>query len=105
MVPLTYSGERYTCYSDSLQNFSVIIPRCYKDVYVKGFFPRAARLWNSLSIECFPLTYDLSSFKSRIIRKLSKNFGISDGLDLIINIDLISFQVFFNVILISKWWL
>ena len=70
LVPLTYPGERYTCYSDRLQNFSVIIPRCYKDVYAKGFFPRTARLWNSLSIECFPLTYDLSSFKSRIIRKL-----------------------------------
>ena len=33
-------------------------------------FPRTARLWNSLSIECFSLTYDLSSFKSRINRRL-----------------------------------
>ena len=29
-----------------------------------------ARLWNSLPIECFPLTYDLNSFKSRINRHL-----------------------------------
>ena len=28
--------------------------------YVNSFFPRTARLWNSLSIECFPWTYDLS---------------------------------------------
>ena len=34
------------------------------------FFPRTARLWNSLPIECFPLTYDLSGFKSRIKRYL-----------------------------------
>ena len=44
------------------------IPRYYKDVYVHSFFPRTARLWNSLAIECFPLTYDLSGFKSRISR-------------------------------------
>ena len=40
--------------------------RCCKDVYVNSFFPRTARLWNSLPIECFPLTYDLSGFKCRI---------------------------------------
>ena len=50
--------------------FSVTIPRCYKDVYVKSFFPRTARVWNSLPIECFPLTYDLSGCKSRINRHL-----------------------------------
>ena len=30
------------------------------------FFPRTARLWNSLPIEYFPLTYGPSGFKSRI---------------------------------------
>ena len=50
--------------------FSVTIPRCCKDVYVYNFFPYAARLWNSLPIVCFPLTYDLSCFKSRINRHL-----------------------------------
>ena len=54
--------------SDRLHDFSVTIPRCYKDDYVNSFFPRTARLWNSLPIECFPLTYDLSGFKSRINR-------------------------------------
>ena len=57
-------------YSDRLHDFSATIPRCYKDVYVNSFFPRTARLWNSLLIECFPLTYDLSSFQSRINRYL-----------------------------------
>ena len=61
---------RSTCYSDRLHDFSVTIPRCYKDVYVNSFFPRTARLWNSLPIECFPLTYHLNGFKSRINRHL-----------------------------------
>ena len=71
LVPLPYSRGRSTRYSDRLHDFSVTIPRCYKDVYVNSFFPRTARLWNSLPIECFPLTYDLISFKFRIDRHLS----------------------------------
>ena len=70
LAPLPYSQGRSTRYSDRLHDFSVTIPRCYKDVYVHTFFPRKARLWNSLPIKCFPLTYDLSGFKSRINRYL-----------------------------------
>ena len=68
LVPLPYSWGSSTRYSDRLHDFSVTIPRCYKDVYVNSFFSRTARLWNSLSIECFPLTYH--DFKSRINRHL-----------------------------------
>ena len=50
LVPLPY-WWRSTCYSDSLHNSSVTIPRCYKDVYVNNFFPCLARLWNSLPVE------------------------------------------------------
>ena len=56
LVPLPYSRGRSTRYSDRSHDNS--------------FFPRTARLWNSLPIECFPLTYDLSGFKSRINRYL-----------------------------------
>ena len=55
LVPLPYSRGRSTRYSDRLHDFSVTIPRCYKDVYVNSFFPRTARLWNSLPMKCFPL--------------------------------------------------
>ena len=68
LVPLPYSQGRSTRYSDRLHDFSVTIPRCYKDLYVNSFFPCTARLWNSLPIECFLSTYDLSGFKSRIKR-------------------------------------
>ena len=70
LVPLPLSRGRSTHYSDKLHDFSVTIPRCYKDVYVNSFFPHTARFWNSLPIECFPLTYDLHGFKSRINRHL-----------------------------------
>ena len=46
----------------------VTIPTCYDDVYVSSFLTSTARLWNSLPIEFFPLTYDLSGCKSRINR-------------------------------------
>ena len=62
LVTLPYFQGRSICYSDRLHDFSVTIRRCYKDVYVNSFFP--------LPIECFPLTYDLSGFKSRINRYL-----------------------------------
>ena len=58
-VHLPHSRGRCTHYSDRLNDFSVSIPRCYKDVYVNSFFPCTARLWKRLPIECFPLIYDL----------------------------------------------
>ena len=70
LVPLPYSRGRSTRYSDRLHDFSITIPRCYKDVYVNSFFRRTAKLWNSLHIECFLLTCDLNGFKSRIKRHL-----------------------------------
>ena len=70
LVPLHFSRGRSTRYSDRLHDFSVTIPTSYKDVYVNSFFPRTAKFWDSLPIECFPLTYDLSGFESRINRHL-----------------------------------
>ena len=64
LLPLPYSQERSTHYSDRFHNFTVIFPRCYKDVHVNSFSP------NSVPVECFSLTYDLSGFKSRIIRHI-----------------------------------
>ena len=70
LVPLPYSRGGSTRYSDRLHDFSPTIPRCYNDTYVNSFFPHAARPWNSLPIECIPLTYGLNGFKSRINRHL-----------------------------------
>ena len=70
LVPLSICRGRSARYCDRWNDFSVTICRCYKDVYVNSFFPRTARLWNSLPIECFFLTYDLNDFNSRINRRL-----------------------------------
>ena len=58
LAPLLFSQGRSARYSDRLHDCFVTIPRCYGDVYVNSFFPCTARRWNSLPIECFPLTYD-----------------------------------------------
>ena len=63
LVSFPFSHGRSTHYSDRLLDFSVTIPRCYKDIYVNSSFPGTARLWNCLPIECFPLTYNLNGFK------------------------------------------
>ena len=70
LVPFPFSRGRSTRFSNRLHDFSVTIPRCYKDVYVNSFFLCTARHWNSLPLECFPLTYNLNDFKSRINRHL-----------------------------------
>ena len=70
LVPLPYFQGRSTRYCYSLHDFSVAIPKCCKDVYINSFFLRTARLWNSLLIECFLLTYNLNSFTSRTDRRL-----------------------------------
>ena len=44
LVPLLFSRERCARYFYRLHDFSVTIPRFYKDVYVNSFFPRTARL-------------------------------------------------------------
>ena len=68
LIAVPFSPGRSTWYSDILHDFSVIILRCYKDVYAASFFPCTAWLWNSLPMECFSLTYDWNGFKSRINR-------------------------------------
>ena len=68
LVGLPHSQGRSTHYSDRLHDFSVTIPRYYKDVYVNSFSPRTVRLY--LPIDCFPLVYGLNGFKSRIDRHL-----------------------------------
>ena len=44
LAPVPYSWGSSTCYSHKLHDFSVTIPRCYKDVYISNFFPHTARL-------------------------------------------------------------
>ena len=96
LLPLRFSQGSSTRYSERLHDFSVTISRCYRDVCANSFFPRTARLWNSLPIESFPLSYDLNGFKSRINRHLLiVDFFYKDFLDALI------FLCFFFLFLFS----
>ena len=64
LVPFPYSCDRSTCYSNRLHDFSVIIPRAFKNFCVNSFFPCTARIF--LSVEAFPLTSDPNGFKSKV---------------------------------------
>ena len=77
LVTLPFSWGRCAGYSDRLHDFSVTIRRCCKDVNVNSFFRHTARLWNSWPVECFPLIYDLSGFKSRINISFSCSFFLN----------------------------
>lgn len=51
-----------------LHDFSVTISWCYKDVYINIFSPCAVKICSFPLVECFPLTYDLNCFKSKVNR-------------------------------------
>ena len=55
-----------TRYSTNAHHMTVQLPSCNKLFYSSSFFPRTARLWNSLPSSCFPTCYDLQKFKSHI---------------------------------------
>ena len=71
LVPLPFSRGLSTRYSDGLNDFLVTIPRCYKAVYVNTFFFWAARLWNSLPIECFSFPPRSRRFKTLFLLELN----------------------------------
>ena len=62
-------------YSERLPDFSVSIPRCYKDIYVNSLFLRTSILWNSLPAKCFPLKYISNGLKSLLTHRYSDQEG------------------------------
>ena len=71
MVPLPFSwGGLLVILMDCMIFHHCQMLLLMKDVYLNSFFLCTARFRNSLPIECFPLAYDLSRFKSRINRHI-----------------------------------
>ena len=56
LIPLPFSRGRSTRYSDRLHDFSVTIPRCYKDDYVNSF---SSHSWTLEFSACGMLSFDL----------------------------------------------
>ena len=67
LVPFHFFGRRSNHYSDRAHGFFITIRRWYKDVYINSFIPRTTRLWNSLPMKYFSLTYDVNGFNSKNI--------------------------------------
>ena len=66
-----FSGYLFLCYSDTLITVDSVTISCYKDSYASCSFPHTTRLSACLPVEFFPLTYNLKSFKSRVISILN----------------------------------
>ena len=67
-IPVTFSRSTRLC--SASHPYQVVIPRCRTETFAATFFPRTAKLWNSLPLSVFPLTYNLTLFKHRISKFL-----------------------------------
>lgn len=70
LVPSSWLPARSTRFSKRSHPYTVAVPRSKTKFYSNSFFPRTAKLWNSLSNDCFPLSYNLNLFKSNVNRFL-----------------------------------
>ena len=65
--------SRTTRLSFAAHPLTIEIPNFHKTLYSSSFFPRTARLWNSLPSDCFPSDCDLQSFKYNVNQYLSQS--------------------------------
>ena len=70
LLPPSFVPSRVTRWSSGLHKFAVQVPHFKTTSYSRSFFPRTASLWNSLPADCFPPTYNLNLFKSKVNRHL-----------------------------------
>ena len=70
LVPPLKVFGRSTRLASNAHPHTVSIPVSRKSIYSRSFFPRTSKLWNSLPSTCFPVGYDLNSFKSSVNRHL-----------------------------------
>ena len=73
LVPSSWLPVRSTRFSKKSHPFSVVVPRFKHNFYANSFFPRTAKLWNSLPADCFPHSYNLGVFKSNVNKYLSES--------------------------------
>ena len=73
LVPSSWLPVRSTRFSKKSHPFSVVVPRFKHNFYANSFFPRTAKLWNSLPADCFPPSYNLGVFKSNVNKFLSES--------------------------------
>ena len=70
LVPPNKVFNRCTRLATNSHPFTVEVPSCQKKFYAASFFPRTSVMWNALPLSCFPDSYNLNRFKSRVNRYL-----------------------------------
>ena len=69
IVPPLKTFERTTRFSATIQvnhPYYIDAPRAKNNFHGDSFIPRAAALWNSLPLDCFPEKCDLDAFKKKV---------------------------------------
>ena len=66
MVPPLKKFGRRTRLANTSHQYVLDIPKAKSNFHSQSFFPRTAGIWNRLPQSCFPDTYDLGLFKSRV---------------------------------------
>ena len=94
-VPCFSTHGRSILCSNRLLHFPVTFHKYFhKDIYINSFFLYTNKLWNSLSAECFPLTYYLKGFKFRVNMHLLSLGSIQSVLMKSLNRGLLLFLAF-----------
>ena len=73
LASLVPSRKIFTCktrLAAKAHEFTVEEPLISKNFRRSSFFPRTSRIWNSLSSDCFPPSYNLQSFKCSVNKYL-----------------------------------
>ena len=63
IVPLPIVFRRHSRTQASSHPYQVTLVTCRTAVFESSFFPRTAKLWNTLPLSVFPTCYNLSLFK------------------------------------------
>ena len=66
IIPAPLRHVRTTRSSTHSHPFQVSLPNPQTLSHISSFIPRTCNLWNILSSSCFPESYNLPSFKSKI---------------------------------------
>ena len=71
LTPFPLTLSRSTRLAHRQHHFVVSIPIYCKEIYANSFFSRTAKLWNSLPVDCFLLTYNLNHFTRNVSRNIA----------------------------------
>ena len=66
LVPVLYKFPRRTRFSEINHPHYLSVPIVSRKFHEQSFFPRTIKMWNLLPTDCFPVEFNLNTFKSRV---------------------------------------